>query len=306
MLKFFRTYFNRKESDMKKISKRRWGDRRDATLVRDIDSMHFIMPLMYPNRCDNEAFMSELIDLTNVMEFLEKKNAEGPEYRYNLFQIMVTALLKTITLRPQLNRFYANYNLYQRNEVSAAFTIKKIFSDNGEEALAFIHSKPEDTLEDIHNEIFRQVSYVRKDGKDKSTQSMDMLQHTPLILKKALGIGARFLDRHGMMPQSVIATDPFQSSVVLANLGSIKLHAGYHHLTNWGTTSLFCIIGDMKERPFPDDKGEQEMRMSVEIGLTVDERISDGYYCSRSIALLKKLLSEPELLERPLGEKVEY
>ena len=290
----------------KPFSKRRFGDRRDATLVRDIDSMHFIMPLMYPNRCDNEAFMSETIDLTNVMAFLEKKNAAGPEYKYNLFQVMVTALLKTITLRPQLNRFYANYNLYQRNEVSAAFTIKKVFSDKGEEALAFIHSKPEDTLESIHNEIFRQVSYVRNDGKDQSTESMDMLQRTPLILKKALGAGARFLDRHGMMPQSVIATDPFQSSVVLANLGSIKLHAGYHHLTNWGTTSLFCIIGDMKERPFTDENGNQEMRMSVEIGLTVDERISDGYYCSKSIALLKNLLDEPELLEKPLSEKVEY
>lgn len=286
--------------------KRRWGDRRDATLVRDIDSMHFIMPLMYPNRCDNEAFMSETIDLTNVMAFLDKKNADGPEYKYNLFQIMVTALLKTITLRPQMNRFYANYNLYQRNEVSAAFTIKKVFSDSGEEALAFIHSKPEQTLDDIHDEIYRQVSYVRHEGKDRSTESMDMLQHTPLILKKALGAGARFLDRHGMMPQSVIATDPFQSSVVLANLGSIKLHAGYHHLTNWGTTSVFCIIGDMKKRPFTDENGETEMRMSVEIGLTVDERISDGFYCSRSIALLKKLLNEPELLERPLGEKVEY
>ena len=291
---------------MKKKERRGWGDRRDARLVRDIDSMHFIMPLMYPNRCDNEAFMSETIDLTNLMAYLEKKNAGGPEYRYNLFQVMVTALLKTITLRPQLNRFYANYNLYQRNEVTAAFTIKKIFSDKGEEALAFIHSKPEHTLEDIHNEIYRQVSYVRRDGKDQSTESMDLLQHTPLVFKKALGVGARFLDRHGMMPQSVIATDPFQSSVVLANLGSIKLHAGYHHLTNWGTTSLFCIIGDMKERPFVDENGNTEMRMSVEIGLTVDERISDGYYCSRSIALLKKLLSEPELLERPLGEKVEY
>lgn len=297
----------RMQDIVKKLpSKRRFGDRRDATLVRDIDSMHFIMPLMYPNRCDNEAFMSETIDLTNVMAFLEKKNADHPEYKYNLFQVMVTALLKTITLRPQLNRFYANYNLYQRNEVSAAFTIKKVFSDKGEEALAFIHSKPEDTLESIHNEIYRQVSYVRKDGKDQSTESMDMLQHTPLIFKKALGAGARFLDRRGLMPQSVIATDPFQSSVVLANLGSIKLHAGYHHLTNWGTTSLFCIIGDMKERPFTNADGEQEMRMSVEIGLTVDERISDGYYCSRSIALLKKLLDEPELLERPLEEKVEY
>ena len=56
---------------------RRPGDRRDAKLLRDIDSMHFIMPLMYPNRCDNEAFISETIDLTNVMKYLEKKNSES-------------------------------------------------------------------------------------------------------------------------------------------------------------------------------------------------------------------------------------
>ena len=287
---------------------RRPGDRRDAKLLRDIDSMHFIMPLMYPNRCDNEAFISETIDLTNVMKYLEKKNAEGPDYKYNFFQVMVTAVLKTITLRPQLNRFIANYNLYERNEVSAAFTIKKIFKDDGDEALAFIHSKPTDNLESIHNEIYRQVSYVRHEGKDQSTMSMDALQKVFGFppLKKALGVGARFLDKRGLMPASVIATDPFQSSVVLANLGSIKLRSGYHHLTNWGTTSVFVIIGEMKERPFYNEDGSEEMRMSVDIGLTVDERISDGYYCSRSIKLLKHLLDQPELLELPLGEKVDY
>ena len=134
---------------------------------------------------------------------------------------------------------------------------------------------------------------------------MDMIQKTPLFLKKALGDGARFLDRRGWMPASVIATDPFQSSVVLSNLGSNKLHAGYHHLTNGGTTSVFCVIGEMKKRPFRDENGNEEMRMSVDIGLTVDERISDGFYCSRSILLLKKLVENPELLERPLGEPVE-
>lgn len=287
---------------------RRPGDRRDAKLLRDIDSMHFIMPLMYPNRCDNEAFISETIDLTNVMKYLEKKNADGPDYKYNMFQVMVTAVLKTITLRPQLNRFIANYNLYERNEVSAAFTIKKIFTDEGEEALAFIHSKPTDNIDSIHNEIYRQVSYVRHEGKDQSTMSMDALQKVFGFppLKKALGIGARFLDKRGLMPASVIATDPFQSSVVLANLGSIKLRSGYHHLTNWGTTSVFVIIGEMKERPFYGENGKEEMRMSVDIGLTVDERISDGYYCSRAVKLLKRLLDEPELLELPLSEKVDY
>ena len=286
--------------------KRRFGDRRDATLIRDIDSMHYIMPLMYPNRCDNEAFISEVVDLTNAMAFLEKKNAADPEYKYNVFQLGVTAVLKTVTLRPQLNRFIANYNLYQRNEVTAAFTIKKVFKDESDEGLAFIHARPEDTLDSIHDEINRQVHYVRHEGKDQSTESMDALQRIPGFLKKGLGVGARFLDRHGWMPQSVIATDPFQSSVVLSNLGSIKLHAGYHHLTNWGTTSLFCILGEIRPRKLTDREGNESLRQSVDIGLTVDERISDGFYCSRSVKLLHTLLENPELLERPLSEKVAF
>ena len=278
--------------------------RRDAVLVRNIDSMHYIMPLMYPNRCDNEAFISETVDLTNALAWLEAKNAGNPEYKYNVFQLIVTAVLKTITHRPQLNRFYANYNLYQRNGVSAAFTIKKVFEDESEEGLAFIHSKPEDTIDTIHDEINRQVHYVRHEGKDQSTESMDFIQKLPF--KKLIGAVARFLDRHGWMPQSVIATDPYQSSVVLANLGSIRLHSGYHHLTNWGTTSLFVIIGEIKPRKFEDDRGNETWRPSVDIGLTVDERISDGFYCSRAVVLLHKLLENPELLERPLGEKVEF
>ena len=285
---------------------KKWGDRRDGKLLKNIDSMHYIMPLMYPNRCDNEAFISETIDLTNAMAWLEKKNAEGHDYKYNAFQLIVTAVLKTITLRPQLNRFYANYNLYQRNEVSAAFTIKKVFSDESEEGLAFIHSKPEDTIDTIHDEINRQVHYVRHEGKDQSTESMDAIQKIPGFLKKLIGAGARFLDRHGWMPLSVIATDPFQSSVVLANLGSIKLHAGYHHLTNWGTTSVFCVIGEIKPRKLMGSDGVERVCTSVDLGLTVDERISDGFYCSRAVQLLRTLLENPELLEKPLAEKVEF
>lgn len=285
---------------------RKWGDRRDGTLLREIDSMHYIMPLMYPNRCDNEAFISERIDLTNASRYLDKKNAGNPAYRYSIFHLIVTAVLKTITLRPQLNRFVANYSLYQRNEVSAAFTIKKIFADDGDEALAFVHSKPSDNIDSIHDEIHRQVSYVRGEGKDPSTESMDALQKLPLFLKKSLGRCARFLDRHGWMPQSVIATDPFQASVVLANLGSIQLHSGYHHLTNWGTTSIFCIVGEKKPRRFETGDGGTELRESIDIGLTIDERISDGYYCSKAVRLLKTLLENPELLEAPLGERVDY
>ena len=283
-----------------------WGDRKDGTYLKKIDSMHTIMPLMYPNRCDNEAFLTERIDLTNINAFLERKNAGNTEYAYNLFQIMVTALLKVITLRTKMNRSIANKTIYQRNEVSAAFTVKKEFSDDGGEALAFIHAKDSDNIESIHAEIFRQVSFCRSEEKDPSTAAMDVIQKTPRMLIQLVGGFARFLDRHGWMPQSVIATDPYYASAVLTNLGSIQLHPGYHHLTNWGTTSVFCVIGERKKRPFYDDEGNVSMRDSIDLGLTIDERIADGYYYSKTVRLLRKLLENPELLEQPLNEKVDF
>ncbi len=286
--------------------KKKPGDRKDGALLRKIHPMHRVMPLMYPNRCDNEAFISERIDLTNVMAYLEKKNADQPEYAYNLFQVMITAMLKTITLRPKMNRFIANQTMYQRNEVSAAFTVKKIFSDNGAEALAIIHSKGSDNINTIHDEIFRQVSFCRSDKLDDGMKSVDLVNKAPGFVFKILGVVLRFLDRHGWVPYSLIKGDPYYSSVVLSNLGSIKLHAGYHHLTNWGTTSVFCAVGEMKKRPFFDDEGHVTMRMSVDLGLTIDERLADGYYYSKTVRLLKTLLENPQLLELPLEEEVQY
>ena len=286
-------------------TKRRLGDRRDGTLMRNLDSMHFIMPIIYPNRCDNEAFISETIDLAALDAFLEKKNADSPEYRYNVFQCIVTAALKTITLRSKMNRFIANSNLYQRNEVSAAFTVKKVFTDDGDEVLAFLHTKPEQNLDDIHNEIYRQLTKLRKENQtDASTDAMDFFNKLPRFFSKAVVKFMCFMDRHGWVPKSLIATDPYYSSVVLSNLGSIKLKAGYHHLTNWGTTSVFITIGEAKWRNVLQDDGSTKKRHEISLGLIIDERIADGYYYSGTVKLLKLLLEKPELLEAPLNEKV--
>ena len=131
-----------------------FGDRPDGVLLRDLDSLHYITGIIYPNRCDNEAFISERIDLTNINAYLESKNANGPAYKYNLFQVIVTTVVKAITLRPKMNRFIVNSNFYQRKEVSASFVVKKLFSDNGAEALAFLHTKETDTIDTIHEAIF--------------------------------------------------------------------------------------------------------------------------------------------------------
>ena len=53
--------------------KRRRGDRKDGRLLRELDSLHFITGIIYPNRCDNEAYISVKVDLTAMNAYLAKR-----------------------------------------------------------------------------------------------------------------------------------------------------------------------------------------------------------------------------------------
>ena len=173
--------------------------------------------------------------------------------------------------------------------------------------MALLEARPDATIDTIHEEIRQRVQATRSEQKKNTTDnSMDILNQLPRFLSKAAIRFIRWLDRHGWCPDVLIGDDPNYSSVFLSNLGSIKLRSGYHHLTNWGTCSLFCVIGEKKWTPLYDQNGLVEMRETVDLGLTVDERIADGYYYSKSIRLFKYLLEHPELLEQPLNTEVEY
>ena len=162
------------------------GDRFDATLVRDIDPLHWFMPYLYPNRADNEAFVREEFDLTNLEAFLEKKN-EGLDHahRYTIFHAVCAAIVKTFTLRPQMNRFIKGCRLYQRDELSLGFVVKKQFKDNAGEGLAFIKFPPETTIDSLHERIMKEIFECRRDdAMDNSTKGMEFFTHLPRWLMR--------------------------------------------------------------------------------------------------------------------------
>ncbi len=90
------------------MAKRRLGDRRDGTVIRNIDAMHYVMPLMYPNRCDNEAYMKMAVDISHTEEYIKEFNNKHPDNRIAIWDVVIVSALKLIKLRPQLNRFIAN------------------------------------------------------------------------------------------------------------------------------------------------------------------------------------------------------
>lgn len=277
--------------------KKRRGDRKDARWLRELDALHAFMPYLYPDRADNEAYICERIDLTNINEYIGKKNAESPEMEYKLFQIMVSAFVKTVTLRPKMNRFVKGCRIYQRNDLTAAFVVKKEFDDNGGEALAYISFDEETTIETVREKVYGIIHKCRGDAPDNSTAGMDALTKLPRFMLRFVMWILHKLDFYGRVPDVLVREDPNYATVFITNLGSIGLKSGYHHLSNWGTNSIFVVLGEKK---IIDGKEY------IDVGLTLDERIADGYYYSKTVKLLKHLLQNPELLELPAKEEIDY
>ena len=286
-------------------SKRRWGDRIDATLVRDNDPLHFFMPYLYPNRADNEAVLQEEVDLTALNAFLAEKNKGRSTDKYTLMHAVCTALVRTITLRPKLNYFVKGNRLYKRNDISLSFVVKKQFADTGKEALAFRKFGPETTIDSLHQTIMEEIHDCRSDKVDNSTAGMELFTHLPRWLMRIAMRILFLLDYYGRVPQALIKADPNYSTVLISNLGSIKLSANYHHLSNWGTCSLFLVIGEKHLAPIFQPDGSYEMHEVVNLSITLDERIADGYYYAKSIHIFKHLLQHPELLNERADKEVE-
>ena len=289
------------------MANRKWGDRKDGVWLKDIPAMNRIMPSLLPNRADNEAHISVDIDLRPLNAYLEKLNEGRMEDKYTFFHLVSAAIGKAFILRPKMNRFIVGSKMYQRNDVTVGFTVKKKFSDHAEEALAFFTYDPQETLESYHEKIMKQIHLTKSDvEKDTSTGAMDIICKLPQWLITWIVKFVLWLDKHGWAPEALVGSDPNHAAIFLSNLGSIGMPGGYHHLVNWGTNSCFIVVGKKYMKAEYDAEGNPDIHEVLPLGITLDERIADGYYYSGTVALLKELLAHPELLELPADTPVEY
>ena len=268
------------------------------------------MPYIMLGRASNEAVLNDEIDLTAVTAYLEKKNADGPDFKYTIFHVVLAALAKTVYLRPAMNRFLQGHRTYQRHDISFTFVIKRVFEDGAEEGMIIMkvdQEKDVGLLEQIHDRIKKEVNAIRKEGATDGTSGI--LSKLNVLPRPILRFVARilfWLDYHGWLPKALEEFDPFHASCFLTHLGSIKMTANYHHLVDWGTNSFFGVIGEKQWKPVFKRDGSYEMKEMLPLSFTVDERISDGFYFAKSIKILRAILRRPEILDEPIFAPVEF
>ena len=174
-------------------------------------------------------------------------------------------------------------------------------------SLAHVKIDEHETMDTFHEKIMKVIHVTKSDTeKDTSTGAMDIVSKLPQWVIVLVAKFVLWLDKHGWAPQSLIGSDPNHAAIFLSNLGSIGLEVGYHHLVNWGTNSCFIVLGKKHLKMIHNADGSEELKEVVPLGITLDERIADGYYYSGTVALVKTLLENPELLDSPADTPVEY
>ncbi len=285
---------------------RKFGDRYDAYRVRDIDGLHFYMAYLMPKRTDAEVYINEKIDVTELLEYIKEKNATG-ERKVTLFHCIIAAVARTLRMRPLLNRYISGKHFYMRHDVSMGFTIKKKFEDHAEETLMIYHPKDNENVCAITDRLSPKVAQAKKDdGGMKVDDILNIVKKLPKFIMYIFMAFMRFADSHGLMPKAFSSVDPNYVTVLLSNLGSIKCDAVYHHLNNFGTNGIVITIGEIHKEVILDENNQQTVRDIVNIGVTLDERIADGFYFARSLKLVKYLFKNPHLLDKTLGEEIDF
>ena len=272
-----------------------FGHRSDGKKIKKLTPIFKIMPCVMLDRADSQVYFKQDIALKYLDEYIDRKAKEG--IRLSYMNIIYAAIVRIIGERPRLNRFAMNGALYQRNKIYVSLVIKKSLTDDGVETPLKLKFNGDENIFEIKEKLDATIE-KNKDVKaaNKTDKLVSILSAIPSGLIRVIVKFLMFLDKHGIMPKKIIEASPFHTSVFLTNVGSLGIDSIYHHIYNFGTTSMFFSMGKKKKSYIYEDEEFKEEKC-ITLAFVGDERICDGYYYASSFKLLLKYLKKPELLE---------
>lgn len=279
-------------------------NRPDGRRIRNVDPMQLITCFLMKKRYDSMNFYEDSINCEAWDKYIREKSEQGIKIGY--MQIFIAGVVRMLALKPRLNRFVMNGKLYARPKIWVSFTIHpELHIDSPDTTIKLAFDGTETILEiaETINEAIRKETVLRE-GENGADKMARVLTSLPSWLLNAVASIAMWMDRHNILPKSVIEFSPFHTSFYITNLKSLGVNPVFHHTCEFGTNGLFFAMGKEKQIPVAE-KGEIVIQKQMPFTLVSDERFCDGLYFALALREFKKIMKNPKLLETPLEKKVE-
>ena len=269
-----------------------------------IGGMTQLMIDLKPRRCDADVFINTPIDVTNLVNYIDKRKKSGEKITY--FHAFLLALAKTIYNRPKLNRYVKNRHMYEHTNVSISFVAKVEFEDDSEEVMLIIDVAKDDNIDTISKKISDQISVLRNKKFEKKGANgvLDTLGALPNVLRVPIVGMLKWTDEKGILPKSLQEDDIYFASAIVTDIGSLKSDSIYHNNTNFGSASSITSIGEIRDE-VKVVNGKEKIYKAAKFGINFDERVADGFYMIKAFKILEHIIENPELLEDNADTKID-
>lgn len=266
--------------------------RSDGKLLTAHHKFRKMMPYIMRGRNESVVYFDSYINAEPVLEYIDKAREKG-DLNVDLTHCVVGALAIGFHENPKMNRYVVGRRLYQRDGVHITFSMKRgKLEREAKVAINKLEVPATENFAELAARMNQNIQVERSDTKTYVDKELDLLMLLPRPILRGAVAFFRQLDYYGLLPASFIKGDAMFASGVVANLGSLNMGAGYHHLYEWGTASLFLMVGKVEEKPVVID-GEITIQKVLHIRYSYDERIDDGLNARFGIDSVKNALEHP-------------
>lgn len=268
-------------------------NRADGYRIKCVDPIYEVMPHAMPLRYDACNYMDLEIDAEVIQSYVNKCRRNGVKMSH--MAVILAAYIRTAAKHYKLNRFVMNKKIYARNHFCVSFVTLKEGDEMDETAVKIYFNLDEDIFE-VSKKIEDAIEFNRQAVTSNSTDNLiRFVLSIPLLLRTFVN-GMKIVDKFFTLPFPLIHAIPFHTSFFITNLASIRLNPIYHHIYEFGTTSIFLAMGQNQKKVVKNGDGFEERKI-MPMKIVTDERIANGYYYAQAFRDFKKYVANPELLE---------
>lgn len=263
--------------------------------VLDVHPYRRLMFYIMPTRNESIVFFDAWVDARPMLAYLERAKAE---FGANMTHAAVAACSVGLACTPRMNRFVGGRRLYQRRGRWLSFSMKRATSGAGLDRKARLATikllmKDGETFPELCARINGDIRLQRSGKKTAADKEFQLFNLLPRPLLEFFARRLATLDHFGLLPAFFIEGDPLYTSMYIANLGSLKMGAAYHHLYEYGNCPLFLMVGQVEQRAVVLD-GQVQAVPVLPLRFSYDERIDDGMNARFGITAVTRVLADPD------------
>ena len=277
-------------------TRRRMGDRKEGRLLRSLPGFAKFIPFIMPQRNDRFIHYEESFEVTELDRCLRKLRVDG--YKgIGILHFLIAAYVRGVSMMPGINRFVVGRRIYARNNIEVVMTVKRALTIDSTETTIKVVFEPTDTILDVYRKMNEKIDEIKSSDDNNGTEDFaDTVAKFPRFLLRFAVMLLRIGDYFGWIPMSLLNISPFHGSMIITDLGSLRIGPVYHHIYNFGTLPTFIAFGAKRHAYEIDRHGQIVDKKYVDCKFVLDEGIVDGHYWAQFLQAYRYMFAHPEIL----------